>query len=181
MVIPDSFWAEELLIFEAMLYKFLLDTARLGAANALPGGAGVGINWALVNKNVAAWAARYTAELVKGITATTKTATQAAIAAWIESGNPIDDLFVALEPLFGADRAEMIAVTEVTQAYQAGNLIAWREAGASGWEFRTSEDDLVCEICGPLNMTRWGMDDESNSPPRHPRCRCWSVPVIELP
>lgn len=185
--IPESFWDAEMAIFEAMLLKLMLDAARKGAENALPAGMGVGINWALVNKKVAAWAAKYTAELVKGITATTRTATQAAISAWIESGNPLDDLFTALAPIFGADRAEVIAVTEVTRAYAEGNRRMWKETGADGMTWMTAQDELVCPICGDLAAQSVAIDSEFASgeftgiPPAHVNCRCYMQPKIALP
>lgn len=184
----DIDWdAEEGELYDA-LYPQLLAAALVGAANALPGGASVGIDWALVNRDVVAWAKKYTAELVKGITATTKEATRAAIGAWIESGEPLPVLLKALEPIFGKDRADMIGVTEVTRAFAFGNREVWTKAGADGMTWMTAQDELVCiEICEPLAGTTVKIDEEFKSgdfvgiPPAHPNCRCYLQPQINLP
>lgn len=178
-------WERDQALFYEILHKLMLASAVKGAANAAP--AGVAINWALINKTVEAWAARYTAELVKGITVTTKTATQAAIAAWIESGGPIDTLYSALEPLFGAERAELIAVTEVTRAYAEGNRVMWKETGADGMTWMTAQDEIVCPTCGDLAGQSVAIDgqfsggDYEGIPPAHPGCRCYLQPRIAPP
>jgi SPP1 gp7 family putative phage head morphogenesis protein len=188
--VPDNLdidWAAEEAALFAALYPQVLDAAKRGAANALPGGAGVAIDWRLVNKDVVAWAGRYTAELVKGITATTKAAAQAAIAAWIESGEPLPTLLKALEPIFGKARADMIGITEVTRAFAEGNRRVWTDVGASGMTWMTAQDEIVCDICGELAAKTVAIDGEfqqadfAGIPPAHPRCRCYLQPEIKLP
>jgi len=76
-------------------------------------------------------------------------------------------------------RAEMIAITEVTQAINAGET-----AAAAAWRVNfnrkvaywvTAEDDRVCSICGPLHGARedvW-IGVQPAGPPAHPRCCCY--------
>jgi hypothetical protein len=85
----------------------------------------------------------------------------------------------------------MVAVTEVTRAYAEGNRRSAKEYEDQElftWvrTWRTNNDDLVCELCGPLHgKTAEGTDGEyplggGQGPPRHPRCRCWETfePIV---
>ena len=84
----------------------------------------------------------------------------------------------SIAPLFSPSRAATAAVTEITRAYNEGRrwaagvlAIHLRTRVVRRW--RTAEDDLVCEICGPLNgKTAGGVDGYSSPPPAHPNCRC---------
>jgi len=84
-------------------------------------------------------------------------------------------------PLFGSVRAEAVAVTEVTRIFHASNVIGWRELGVDAWAFQTAVDEIVCPICEPLHGKEFHLEDTENSPPRHPRCRCFSKPIVRLP
>jgi hypothetical protein len=53
-------------------------------------------------------------------------------------------------------------------------------------EWRTANDEKVCEICGPLHEERRDLDEsfgedsfgeEMFAPPAHISCRCWIAPV----
>jgi hypothetical protein len=80
--------------------------------------------------------------------------------------------------IFSPARASMIAVTETTSAASAGTAAAIAEARGAGLDvtevWQTLNDDLVCEICGPLDGTTpadgWPVD----RPPAHTNCRCGS-------
>lgn len=82
-----------------------------------------------------------------------------------------------LTRLFGPDRAEGIAISEVTDAATAGSEETKRVAGEISDDdiWRTSEQDNVCPICRPLNRTRrpvWSLKFP-NGPRAHYRCNCW--------
>ena len=54
-----------------------------------------------------------------------------------------------------------------------------KELAAQGIEmievWNTNNDELVCDICEPLNQKEKGDGwDESDGPPAHVRCRCWT-------
>jgi SPP1 gp7 family putative phage head morphogenesis protein len=99
-----------------------------------------------------------------------------------------------LEPVFGSQRAQLIASTEVTRAYAEANQRVYKEAGIRYMEWRAAADELMCPICGALNGQIVGIDDKFDQaldeqirtqfrsnfqlPPAHPRCRCWIVPVV---
>lgn len=150
-------------------------------------GIGFGFDYTLVNKDARQWADNYSYELVSGISETTQAHLRQTIKQWIDNGLPLRNLKRELAPIFGRDRAELIAVTEVTRAYAEGNRIAY---GASGvveeiiW--RTSNDERVCPVCGPLAdrfapLKTGFAGVRTGFPPAHPRCRCWIVPKIDVP
>ena len=88
-------------------------------------------------------------------------------------GMTMGDLREGLANIYGEERANRIAVTEVTRAYVQGAHIGAEQLRSTGWDvreiWRTSNDDLVCEICGPLNNADVTNGDR---PPAHPNCRC---------
>lgn len=80
---------------------------------------------------------------------------------------------------FGRQRAEDVAITEVTRASSRAETAAREVATETGADLEgiwvTSRDDKVCEICQPLHgqpesMWRVFFPD---GPSAHPRCRCW--------
>jgi hypothetical protein len=90
-------------------------------------------------------------------------------------------LLATMEPekVFSAARIATIATTEVTGAVTAaegitlGLLLRPDRQLISIW--KTAEDELVCDVCGPLDGTDrviFGHVSDSG-PPAHPNCRCW--------
>ena len=109
-------------------------------------------------------------------------------------------------------RAYLIARTELATAYNRGAHEGTKQAQAAGYlgecvkEWCTAADERVCSVCGSLEGTRWGMDDDilyeytykrsgiktvrrinpnlndpaaGLQPPAHPGCRC-GVKYIEI-
>lgn len=145
---------------------------------------GFGFDWTLANAAAAEWADRYTGELVANITETTRGRVRAAVQEWVRNGLPLEALEEELTPLFGRQRAELIASTEVTRSYAEANRQAYQQSGvAAQVEWRTAADERVCPVCGPLDGTRAPTTGSGfgtvGYPPAHPRCRCWIVPVVE--
>jgi len=92
---------------------------------------------------------------------------------------PIGVKAVTSVDVFSRARAEVIAATEITRAVSAGESAALAGAAAVGLMlrsiWRTAEDELVCDVCGPLDGTGvevYGSVSFSG-PPSHPNCRCW--------
>lgn len=178
------------------LRRALLQSVDLGVSVAIAQleSVGFGFDWTLANDAARRWADQYVGELITEINATTLERTRRAVAAWIENGEPLEMLIEDLTPIFGRQRAELIASTEVTRAYARANRESYLAAGFTRWEWRTAADERVCPVCGPLNGQTVRIDeafdpflpDEAvalvrrsfSSPPAHPRCRCWVVPVI---
>ncbi len=182
MAIHETFWDKEIEILAKLLFPLVRDAAMAGVEEGIAQlGVDVGIDWNLVNRKVVEYAEKYTYQLVRGITETTRNFFQEKFSEWINSGKPLRDLIDELTPLFGEVRAEMIAITETTRLFQEGNLLAWLESGVvSGFIYQTSEDELVCPICSPNANMEYALDDMEHSPPLHVRCRCWSKPRVNI-
>lgn len=167
------------------LSRALQDGTDLGvsvAVNQLEN-IGYGFDWTLANTSAREWALRHTGGLVRDISIVTQRGVQQAVARWIDNGEPLESLIQDIEPLFGRKRAERIAVTETTRAYQMGSETAWRDSGVvSQMEWQTVRDEKVCPQCGPMQGQRTLLGGTFNgvpAPPRHVRCRCFTRPVID--
>jgi len=142
------------------------------------------IDYTLTNQQAAEKAREYVFGLVRGINDTTRDALRNAVSSFVQTpGMTIGDLSNMIAPSFGADRADRIAITEVTRAYASGEMAA---GNALRQEFPgvrvikiwfTNNDDRVCPICAPLDgqEAEIGADFEGgeSEPPAHPGCRCW--------
>lgn len=152
----------------------------------------VATDWDLVNQNVLAWVlgghgefgTGYGDTLAAALAQTSEGLIRSLIAEWIQNGAPLRELIAALEAtVFSRERAELIAVTEVTRSFFQGNLEAWRASGIITQKiFQTSADELVCAICGPLQGQVRLLDEEFDGgvlgPPLHPKCRCFCSPYV---
>jgi len=142
---------------------------------------GVGLDYAQVVTDAAAWAQQYSYELVKGITDTSKAFLQDVTKRLANGGLDKDAAVAMLEPLFGPVRAEAIAVTEITRALSQAEAMYAKELAERDLELQerwlTAEDEKVCPICGALDHTlkdKWGQEFP-DGPPAHPNCRCQVV------
>jgi SPP1 gp7 family putative phage head morphogenesis protein len=177
------------------LYAMLRDGAQLGAdygrqqidevlgtatKTTDDGSAAISlVDWDLVNTDAADWARAHAGDLVGQLNETTATALRAALGEYITNGLTFRDLLGELEPLFGADRARRIAVTETTRAYAQGNIAAWKRSGViTMMEWHTANDERVCPVCAPLEGQQFPVDG-GQAPPAHVSCRCWLVPVLQ--
>jgi hypothetical protein len=171
--VPSSYWEEMAGELNGSFIPFLTEI-YMDAAERLVEDLPISVDWGLVNERAASWARGYSYELVHGITTTSRRATQEAIASFFEQGQTRADLEARLSRIFGAVRAEAIAVTEVTRAASLGEQQIAAEIASMGVDmvpvWQTNNDELVCTICGP----RHNQEIEDNFfPPAHPRCRCW--------
>lgn len=193
---------------EEDLYWLLVD--EMSAAAALGGTAAalelarqgvpaLGVAWGQINTMAANWAQEFCAQLVTQINDTSKQQIAQAISAFhatpgmtrgelerlIMQGAPdLTAIPTAKGMISATRRAEMIAVTETTRSYSAGNVefmkssgltqvapkeqppahVACRCAinafprddGVMSWRWKTLNDDRVCEICAPKNETDVG-------------------------
>jgi len=140
---------------------------------------------------VAAWAKENTGHLIKGVEDITRSQVAMYVQSYVTEGWTLAQLTEAIGTVFGPERAQRIAVTEVTRAYAAAKYQVAEEMDALGlpqrivWE--SEKDGLVCDICedrdghaegevytdadgNDTTWTRygaWGLE-----PPAHPNCRC---------
>lgn len=178
-----------------VLRRALIESVDLGVSVSVQQleNVGFGFDWTLANERARRWANRHTGELIRGINDTTRRQVRQSVVQWIENGEPLDALIDEFAPIFGRQRAELIASTEVTQAFAQGQREGFRESGVvQVMEFRTAVDERVCPQCGPLHGTQQPLrgnfsrllPDEliprstPDIPPIHPRCRCWLAPVV---
>lgn len=170
------------------LSRALQDGTDLGVSVAVTGleNTGYSFDYTMANVEAREWASRYTGELIRGISDTTQSGVRQAVARFIDNSEPLETLIDDLRPYFSRARAERIAITEVTRAYQQGSESAWRASGVVGeMEWVTNRDELVCVKCGPMDRKRapLGSTFEGGiaAPPRHVRCRCFTRPVVKEP
>ena len=145
-----------------------------------------GFNWELVNEQAREWLKRYTYPLIQGLTDVTAKGLQSAIDDFIASPDmTMNQLSERVAGLFDPIRAEMIAITEVTRSFAEANRVMWKESGVvAGQRWNTASDEMVCPICAPLNGRVVAINETFpggyESPPAHPRCRCWLTPVVDV-
>lgn len=139
-----------------------------------------------VTETAREWARTYSFELIRGINDNSKRMVSNALRDWIGSGRTLEQLRDELADAFGRKRAELIASTEVTRAFNQGYVESLREAGIERKQWWTRQDERVCPICRPLHGTIKALDEmfeTSNgllvlAPPAHPRCRCTIAGVV---
>jgi uncharacterized protein with gpF-like domain len=136
--------------------------------------------FSLVNEHSIAYADQQAAELVKGISETTRDRLTTLVSNAIENGQSVAELKSAIidSGEFSADRAELIARTEIGNAHMAGALDG---AKASGFEMTKEwvrgSEEFDCDICGPNEDDgEIPLDDNfssgDDSPLGHPNCSC---------
>lgn len=169
--VPAAFW-DEVGGSLAEAVKPILQSAYASAAvnlaremrGAYQVEAGSGIDWMLANQAAANWAAGYVFDLVGGINDTTQAQLAEAVSSFFTDQLTMGDLRSLVGDIFSPARAAKIASTEITRAANRGEYDTIQEIEAAGVEmvptWQTSEDDHVCEICGPLDgQEADGLDD----------------------
>jgi len=156
------FWRNEEAILWDAVSRSAMQSLMMGLGNgidALPAALQQLVSWDTVNQAALDWLQVYRFNQIGGINQTTMQATQRAIQQWIQAGNPLPQLIDALTPIYGAVRAEAIAVTEVTRIFAGGNQIAWEGTGViGGKQWMTAVDERVCPLCRPLHMQTVALD-----------------------
>lgn len=196
-----AFWDDEwrilLEIASPELLAILFAGARSGAL-MLPPALQLLIDWNWFNQAAINWLNAYQSTTLFGIHNVTQKRTISIIQDWIRRGERLPMLIKRLEPWFEKNRAQRVAVTEITRAYAEGNMLSWQASGIVGAKkWQTARDERVCPICGPLHnevvglQSGWTMNADGEivedtggeglmAPPAHVRCRCWLLPVIDL-
>jgi len=167
---------------DKLLLILIVSLAGVATAAALRRAEAVGVPASLDDINQAArtWSRSYGYELVRGINETTRQAIADVMAQYHSTpGMTTADVSKLLETTFGRERANRIAVTEITRANtQAVNIAAQQMAGAgitTSRQWITWRDDRVCPLCAPLHNTYedvWTIEQPAG-PPAHVTCRCW--------
>lgn len=98
--------------------------------------------------------------------------TQQIIATWFAGEGSLPDLIQQLEPLYSADRAELIATTEMCGLASEAAYNMMNHFGITQWRWDAIMDGVVCEACADLNGQTFDTEDNDAYPPEHSRCRC---------
>lgn len=143
---------------------------------------------------VAAWLTEHAAERIAGIDDVTRAAVRRILVDAADNGWSYARTAKALKERFAGfaarsplahlrSRAELIAVTEIGDAYEHAGRVVADLARAQGLHLEklwvVAGDDRVCVICAPAGAEGWIPDDGTTSfangfdgPLGHPGCRC---------
>jgi len=139
------------------------------------------------NADALAWAEEHAAELVTGISDTTREEIKSLIEDMFDDKISPDELYTGLVDAIGdEERAQLIAETETMAASNAGVQEAWDQAVEEGLltgneqqVWIVTPDDVLCPICEALDGETAPLDgqfeaegESYDGPPAHPRCRC---------
>lgn len=169
----------------------------------------VGVDWDLINQDALNWVLSNPAQLGQGfgdgyanavlaaMNTTSEQQLNTLIGEWIRNGLTYNNLVGQLErTVFSRQRAEMVATTEITRAYAAGNQAAWHRSGIiKEMRWRTANDEKTCPICSALDRTIVSVEGNFSEnldnnlqqhrgtfrlPPAHVRCRCIVTPYVRV-
>lgn len=140
------------------------------------------------NPAAVSWADAHAAELIDGISETTRDDIRDLVAESLEGEYDVADLASQISDLLGDDtRADLIARTESMNAANEGQLQLWDQAAEDGLinpntaqkEWIVGDDEKLCPICQDMDGEQVGLDEDFNvdgedidAPPAHPNCRC---------
>jgi len=165
--LDGPFWDEEFTDLTREVYGILQDAVELSGsqqARMLQFSTGISYDPALFNIRAAEWAQQHIDTVLKKFGTTTQNGTGALIARWTGTpGATIADLIGAMEEsyLFSGQRAAVVAETELTRAFAAGQYLGAEE---------------IAEAAG-VDMSV-DMDTAGGLIPAHVDCFCWATPHI---
>lgn len=189
----DYFWKEsEEALAEAVLPVYTdIGVAAADEAADFLYDMGIAVDFDLVNSAALAEVNAHALDLAKSMSLMLRVDAATKIEKWIESKEPLSKLEESLRFMYGETRAKWIASTEVTRAYAAANAASWKSQGVPSMQWVTANDELVCDICGPLDGAIVAMDQNFPGgvfsgveqdvpyPPAHVQCRCWTKPSFD--
>jgi hypothetical protein len=161
--------------------------ATRDGVNLFDEGMNLTLDYTVTNTEAAEWARKYAYDLVKDIDAKTVDALQQAISAFVETPGMTIGQVMDMLP-FDEQRAQRVATTEITRAYAQGQQMAGNELAKEYPDVKvkkrwfTTQQDIVCELCRPLDGMEVDIDEnfyepdneyQDGNPPRHVGCMCW--------
>lgn len=172
-------FAAELALMTQAVLPFYDAVARQAAQEGLAQLA-IGVSWDGVNEAVLKLASDKAAAFAATSADTGQKWAAQIIRDWVKTGGTMPDLIKRVREVWTGPRADVAAVTEVTNLFAEGNLTAWRASRVvKGYRFHTARDSKVCPICAPLDKQEFPLDDSGHRPALHGRCRCAISPVVE--
>lgn len=141
------------------------------------------------NPDTVKWIRDHAAELIDGISKTTREEIRNLVELAFEDQFTVQELADEVLAVLGdgdSARAEAIARTETIRAANAGQQETWDQAVTAGLlngdekqVWIVTPDDALCPICegldgdeAPLGGTFNADGDDIDGPPAHPNCRC---------
>jgi SPP1 gp7 family putative phage head morphogenesis protein len=152
-----------------------------------------GVDWDLINDDVLQWVMGgglgssdfgqgYADTLATAMAGTSERGLRTLIGEWVRNDLSYRQLVTDLErSLFSRRRAEMVIETEITKSFFEGQRASFiRGQVITQMQWYTVVDERVCSRCGPRHMqiTDVHGDFGGETPPIHPRCRCFVQPWI---
>lgn len=114
---------------------------------------------------------------IKAIRETTLNQIRQALADGFDQDLGWKNIMKQLQPIIVNDvRAEMIARTELSWAYNRSAKNIYREAGYEKVQWEAVIDQRTCPICRERHEKTYPIDDHPDIP-AHPRCRCSLLPA----
>lgn len=170
----DELAAEAMPYLEELVRSAMTDTGRI-----LP----IGVSFNQRNPKVDD-AVGQLAQQIRGVSETVRENVRRIVAQGLREGRPTREIAAALAE-YGvtdsASRAQTIARTETAQAYSAGAVAAYQEAGVTKKKWLASPNS--CPECEATDGEIVGMDSQFSNgvdhPPLHPRCTCSVAPYID--
>lgn len=172
--LPLDVWDDILTAFSAILEE-QLSAAYIQAANEFADGLNYPVDAFLLDEAARGWANVYAYDLGQSLNQTSQERLNGILQEFFDTSMTNQQLSERLASVYGTNRTQTIAVTEVTRAAAEGQAWVARQLGVVGvsmipiWETRL--DEFVCPVCGPRHDqaqgTNWFM-----LPPAHPSCRC---------
>lgn len=182
-VVDTEFWTDE----QDRLSSSLRDMLRGPVSDGLRTGrsllAGLGVKApAGFPEQLDGWIDERADQSSRQIVATSRKNVGNAISQWRDEEGNLSSLL--RDGMIG-DRGDLVAVTEVSAAFNESLMTLYRDAGIETKQWLTQDDEKACPICEPLDGVDKDIDDlfvskgiEVMNPPGHPRCRCLVVPVL---
>ncbi len=97
----------------------------------------------------------------------------------------IDSVLLLLDKRFDSMKKVLTALglSESTAIGSIARQKIFRELGINKYQIYTKDDERRCDICGSMHGLVFPMSAYEvgvTAPIFHPRCRCWTVPIMEV-
>lgn len=176
---------DEIELFQEREHKALNYLKNLGEFRAAKRDPSTKIDFSFddTDENAVSWADKHAAELIDGISETSREDINNAVAEFLETGDFAELRDEILAAVGDVERADRIARNEPMVAVHEGQRAAWDQAVEAGLlpetavrEWIIVGDDKVCPVCEGLEGKTAALGEEYEDgiegPPAHVMCRC---------